>query len=542
MRVGYFSIFLYLPATACAASSGSSAPLPERDAAGGGSNVAIDAAPSPDAGSSIPKTCDEIESVRSYIGCEFFPTAVANSVWSEFDFAVVVANAGDSPAEIVIERLGAPAAKGTVPPGGLEKFYLPWVSELKGDTFDECGQATPLAESVRADRGAYRLTSSVPVTAYQFNALQYRGQGGPPGKSWASCPGHQQCALNQQTLGCYSFSNDASLLLPANALTGNYRVVSQVGMPNVSMSPYFAITATEDDTHVSVKLSNTGALLPGGGVGALGPGQIAELVLDRSDVIQLLGTPGSDLGGSQVQADKPVQVIAGVPCIQQPANVAACDHVEESVMPAETPGSHYFVTSPTGALGNVVGHIVKLYGNVDGTKLTYPSGAPPNAPGAIDAGQVIDLGLVTEDFELVATHELAVASFMLGGALQDPSTPPPQQKGDPSMSLITAVEQYRERYVFLAPDDYDESYADVIGKSGTAIAIDGAPAGVEPSPIGTGHSIWRVKLGPGKAGAHVLEASAPVGLQVMGYGSYTSYQYPGGSDLAAIAPPPPPVK
>jgi hypothetical protein len=47
-----------------------------------------------------------------------------------------------------------------------------------------------------------------------------------------------------------------------------------------------------------------------------------------------------------------------------------------------------------------------------------------------------------------------------------------------------------------------------------------------------------VVLGPGQMGAHVLEASAPVGIQVEGYGAYTSYYYPGGLDLNAIAPPP----
>ncbi len=45
-------------------------------------------------------------------------------------------------------------------------------------------------------------------------------------------------------------------------------------------------------------------------------------------------------------------------------------------------------------------------------------------------------------------------------------------------------------------------------------------------------------LGPGTAGAHVLEASAPVGIQIMGYGDYTSYQYPGGSNLDLITAPP----
>ena len=40
----------------------------------------------------------------------------------------------------------------------------------------------------------------------------------------------------------------------------------------------------------------------------------------------------------------------------------------------------------------------------------------------------------------------------------------------------------------------------------------------------------------------MLEATQPVGIQVMGYGLATSYQYPGGSNLSSIAPPPPVIK
>ena len=54
----------------------------------------------------------------------------------------------------------------------------------------------------------------------------------------------------------------------------------------------------------------------------------------------------------------------------------------------------------------------------------------------------------------------------------------------------------------------------------------------------SGYGVARYKLGPGNSGAHTLMSDKPVGIQVMGYGQYTSYQYPGGSDLLAIAPPP----
>jgi hypothetical protein len=57
-----------------------------------------------------------------------------------------------------------------------------------------------------------------------------------------------------------------------------------------------------------------------------------------------------------------------------------------------------------------------------------------------------------------------------------------------------------------------------------------------PEAVG-GYVVYRQKLGAGQAGAHVLSASDRVGIQVVGYGTATSYMYPGGLDLANIAPP-----
>ena len=105
------------------------------------------------------------------------------------------------------------------------------------------------------------------------------------------------------------------------------------------------------------------------------------------------------------------------------------------------------------------------------------------------------------------------------------------------MSTPYPVEQFRKNYVFLAPDDYDISYADIVSPPGTAINVDGTPVSGTGTPVGN-YVITRVKLGPGNGGAHTLVAGQPVGLQVIGYGSYTSYQYPGGGYLNRIAPTP----
>jgi hypothetical protein len=485
-----------------------------------------------------PTPSAEAAASKSYIGCDFWPTVVANTVWSIFDFAVVVANAGAQPVNVTVTRAGAMVASATIQPDDLSKLYLPWVPELKGPDADQCGTAMPLNKTVRSPTGAYHLVASAPVTVVQFNALEYKGQGGPPNKSWANCPG-ALCAFE-----CFSYSNDASLLLPSTAMTTNYRITGQAGWPLANIGAYFAVTGTQDGTMVTMHISPTGQVVGGSGVANTPGGGSSSFSLNAGEVVEVLGTPAADLSGSLVQSTKPVQVIAGMPCVEAPRGQPACDHIEESVFPAETLGRHYIVTVPTSPHGRVIGHVVRIYGNVDGTKLSYPSGQqPPNAPATVNAGQVVDLDVVSQDFEITGDHEFAVGSFQLGAQLVDPGVPPPMQKGDPAQSLSTAVEQYRLKYIFLSPTDYEENYVDVVQPLSATVMLDGAAAGVAPTKIGSSNfGVARIKLGPGKSGAHVLTASAPVGIQVMGVGSYTSYQYPGGLNLTEIAPPPPPPK
>ena len=181
---------------------------------------------------------------------------------------------------------------------------------------------------------------------------------------------------------------------------------------------------------------------------------------------------------------------------------------------------------------------MRIYGNFDSTKLTYP-GKNPGGPAVINAGQVVDLGLVKDDFEVVGDQPFAVSSFSVGANMIDPGVPTNQQKGDPDQSLMVSTEQYRTKYVFLAPSDYDVSFIDVVQPMTAKLTLDGAAVSVQPSALSSGYGVARVQLGAGNNGAHVLTATEAVGLQVMGYGTYTSYQYPGGLNLSVISIPPP---
>lgn len=486
-----------------------------------------------------PETCEEAKQTRTYVGCDYWPTVTANNVWSVFDYAVVVSNTGKSAADVTVTGPNGVSQKVTVASGALEKIYLPWVPELKGPDANSQGAATPMTASALAKGGAYHLVSSAPVVVYQFNALEYQGKGGPPGKSWSSCP---------NPLGCFSYSNDASLLLPSTAWTTTYRVTgvkgwstgAPFGDPNI-MGAYVVITAAEDGTTVSMALGTKGQVLAGAGVDGANAGQSVQVTLNAGDAVELVTPKGEayDLSGSLVTASKPVQVLTGIPCLFVPKDQSACDHVEESVVPAEALGKRYVVTTPTRPTGGPGQHVVRFYGNRDGTALTYAPTKPAGCPDTLNAGDVAECGPLSTDFVVEGSAELGVSGFQVGSSVYDPSGDDP--RGDPSQTTFASTEQFRRSYVFLAPDDYDVSYAVIVGPEDAKPVVDGSPASGF-APIGGGLGVWRPTLDKGKSGAHTLTSDKPVGLQVMGYGAYTSYQYPGGLNLKLIAPPPPPPR
>jgi len=476
-------------------------------------------------------------------------------VWSIFDFAVVAANAGDEAASVTVTIGDTAVATAEIPPNELRTIFLPWVPTLKGPEGDQCNQVNASPSTARIDQGAFHLVSTRPIAVYQFNPLQYASVGGAPGKDWTKCkPSAPTCAFPTNCNSTYyTYTNDASLLLPSTAMTGNYRVAGRHGYfhPLASFPEFVTITGTQDNTEVSVYVSATGTIEAGGPIGKIPGGGSTTLSLNAGDVVQLLTYTSlsgvGELSGSLIQANKPVQVIAGTACSLAPDDKVACDHTEESLLPAETFGKHYLVAPPTGPNADTPGHIVRIYGNFDATTFTYPSGKPAGAPDSLNAGQWVDLGVVQGSFEVVGDQAFAVASFQLGGSLVDPDPSAPdgvnqEGRGDPSLSYMTAVEQYRTKYVFLAPSNYDMSYADVVMPMEAELVLDGALVSQAPTAIGSGFGVVRLRLGPGQDGAHILTATEPVGLQVLGYGRYTSYQYPGGMNLRAIAPPPEPPR
>ncbi len=458
----------------------------------------------------------------SYMGCDYFPTITLNPVWSGFPFAVAVANASTGAATVTVTRGASAVATRTLGAGSVETFELPWVAELKGGDVDGC-QTPPEPGASRIVRnGAYRIRTDAPVTVYQLSPLTYLIDPPPEG-----CP--RQC-FDGPLLPCKSFSNDASLLFPATALTGNYVGISWPSKKN--RAGFLAITATAADTRVRV--AGRGQFMAGEGIDAAGNG---EVVLGAGDVLELIADYqvaegfGADLTGTAVRASRPVQVVGGHSCANIPeATTGYCDHLEEGLFPIETLGTDYVVTRP-GAVSGASPHVVRIVAVSEATHLTFEPAVHADAiVGPSDA----PLQFSTDrDFRVASDRPIIVAQYMQG------STSVPSGQGDPSISLAIPTAQFRASYRFVASHTYDANFVNIIAREGASIMLDGvAVSSLEFIAIGTsGYAVARKAL-TASSDVHSIESVSSFGIVVYGYGQDTSYMYPGGLDLNRITPPP----
>ncbi len=479
--------------------------------------------------------CSPSELGPSYVGCEYWPTVTWNGVLEEwFDFAAAVANATNNVAHVTVTRGDQDITTAEIAPGALEIIRLPWVLDLKGVEAGSGVFVSLPGQNVRSNQGAYRLRSDSPVTVYQFNALQYRNDAAPVAQTCENT--HECCPDSFGNGGCFSFSNDASLLLPTTALTPNYSVGGYRGASYLlsAMFDFAAITATEDDTQVSLRPTST--TNGGGGLSALGPGMVGSFTLNRGDVLEILST-GVSLSGTAVwsEDDKPFQILSGMPAVNIPDYVKATDHVEEVVLPAEALGRDYLVSAPTTPLGKRI-HTVRIQPSRNPVTLRFdPPGIQESV--TVQPYDALEIAGVDQDFRVWGDGPFAVGQFMHGGGLG------PQQEGaagagDPSQSVAVPTAQFRTEYVFLAPNDYDENYVNIAAPGDGHVVLDGVPiADSEYEPVGKSnfrvarHALDRKEF-------HVASADKPFGIVVYGYGSYTSYMYPGGLDVKRFSPPP----
>ncbi len=523
--------------------------------------------------------CEDAAREHSNVGCEYWAVDLDNAVTAQGNaaaqqYAVVVSNnEPDLVSNVIVEEdtaaPGAPQALRTVAtarvgPRNLEIFKL-GPKEVDGSapgTFDT-GTHTALT------RGAYRVRSDVPIVAYQFNPLE----------------------------NANVFSNDASLLLPTPALggSGGGRAYVIAGWPQTiarsenpaqdfgqDLRAFLAIVGTTPDTRVHVK--STARIVGGGPI----PQGIAkdgafDVVLQPFEVLNLeTGEFNADFTGTLIDSSEPVAVHVGSEASDAPyfatiASRSCCaDHLEEQAIPIRAAGKRYVLgrvpnrSRAIAAAGARIApfdepefyRVVATHAGLTKISTTLP---PPFDVMEVD-GEGASVTLVAhQDFLMNATQPVIVADVQASQEAAGVVRGLPG--GDPSLTFVPPVEQWRNEYVLLTPDKYAFDFLVITAPFGAQVFVDGLQVDAKICELGAADGltaavrkapepafvVYRCQLSfpaidpnklaplnvtPGRQndGVHRVQSDYPVGVIVYGFDSFVSYAYAGGTQLRDINP------
>jgi hypothetical protein len=441
----------------------------------------------------------------------------------------------------------------TVQPHNLEVFKLgPREVDGSADGTFNTGAGTALT------RHAYRVTSSVPIVAYQFNPLEN---------------------LNV-------FSNDASQLLPVAALGGIAgRAYVIAGWPQtIATSPiptqnfgqnlraFLAIIAVRPDTHVHLKTA--ARVIPGGPLkDGLAAGASADFLLQPFEVLNLeTGDFHADFTGSLIDADEPVVVFPGSEASDAPfyddlANRFCCaDHLEDQATPLRTVGKSYVLsrmpnrTRAVIAAGGVIGAVdepefYRVVAALPGKTHVTTSLPPPfDSFDLDDEGKDMTM-IAHQDFVLSATQPVIILDVQASQEAAGIQRGLPG--GDPSLTFVPPVEQWRSDYVLLTPDKYSFDFLVIAAPRKAQVFVDRQPvdgklcetADIPDGKTPTAYVAYRCQLSfptidpaapstvqPGRQndGVHHVQADVPVGVIAYGFDAFVSYAYAAGTELKEL--------
>jgi hypothetical protein len=427
----------------------------------------------------IPETCAEALLAQSTVGCSFRANKMQN--FQEEPTSVVVGNVSETETALIQLYWG---------PGGVETAVGTAVSvaPLATHEFVLNDPVQPGDVSVLRVGGSFRVESDVPIVAYQHSPI--------------AAVAH----------------NDSSMLLPDHAQGKDYVVASYQTTVGSDLS-YFNVVGIYDGTEVT--WTPPQATNAGNGVPAVAAAASTTVTLNEWDMLQV--TAASDVSGTIIESNLPVWAVGAVPCVNVPANVTFCDHIEEQLLPLDYWGQLY-VGAHAPTRGSELYHWRIYSGDAAVTITTTP--AQLGTPATLDKGEFVEF-TASDSFMISADGPIMPVQYLEG---QDAGA----GTGDPASYQMVPTEQFLERYVFVTGTGYTENYVQVIRPAaGAEIQVDGIPVTGFYAVGAFEVADWPVSEGP-----HVASSPAPFGVVQVGYTGVTSYAYPGGLALGVINPQP----
>lgn len=454
----------------------------------------------------IPENCNQALAGESTVGCLFFGVDLDSHDQVETQqFAIAVSNVQESQmATVQVEQKvngnwSTIAGPAVVAPLSLHTFPLP------DNHQDDSG--------IRAG-GAYRVTSDVPIIAYQFNPVD----------------------------GASSYLSDASMLYPVPTWDHVNHVVGwKVTNDGSVQGAYVTIVAAKDNTQVTV--TPTAIVVGGNGVPPSPVGVPFVVNLDEGDIAEVMTkTQNTGLTGTRVISDEdhPVAVFSGQECAFIPTTTYACDHLEDQLSGVRLWGQHFIASRVPNRSANDPS-LWQLYASEDGTTVNiYADGGVsgiPNNQFVMQAGQVIEMYVggnaqTPGDFEVEADKPIALVNYMTGSENAGAGI------GDPAMVQLSPIEQFLPRYVVLVPGTWINDVAVIARPAGAPITLDGAPIS-DSLFIPVSNSGYEVARVPVTDGIHVFDGDENAfSIIIVGYDQWDSYAYLGGTGTGVINPNP----
>jgi hypothetical protein len=419
-------------------------------------------------------------------------------------YAVVVSNPQSYDVAVTIENATAQTMTVVVAPGEVKPIYP-----------QQIGFPDQSVNGTSKGPRAYRVTSTAPVVAYQFNPLN----------------------------NVDVFSNDASLLIPRAGFGTKYIPVSYPTLtrrgPTTpgrdNYNGYISIVAWQDDTQIEVT-PRANTLAGADGTPALLANQPRTFTLNKYEVLNLEseagpdpftadGLNGGDLTGTVVKTlnAKTFGVFGGHEAVKisAPSSDCCADHLEEMMFPTSTWGKQFAVarTVPRRNSPDVL-RVVAMEPNTQISMAPQPTGGP--CP-LLQPGDHCDVQIL-QPTTIDSTQPITVAHLLMSTIQGQTGI------GDPSLGIVPPVEQYRDSYKFLAPLNYDEQYVAIVAKQGDDVRLDGTTV-TSWTPFGAGLVATSVPL---SVGTHTVSCPLECSVEVYGWSTAVSYLFAGGLNLRTI--------
>jgi hypothetical protein len=464
--------------------------------------------------------CDINSKVSSFLGCEYWSMDLDNiegGITSAH--AVIISNPSAVEAMITVRdgdgnELDVRQWPTSVPPGGVATWVFD-SSYRDRNTNDRILDPAAVNGTVLTNQ-SWQFEASVPITAHQFSPL----------------------------VGAEIYTNDASLLLPTNAVGKEYFAMSWKHRDRRLNLRGFVTVLGIDEEPTTVTITPSVTVIAGRDeisdqvINQINAGEPREFVLAQGQLINLetLGPAGEDLTGTHIVADRPVVAFGGHECGNVDLGIDRCDHIEHQLFPVNTWGTSYVGTkfSPRAQEPD----IWRILASENQTQIQTD---PPieNVDGrSLDRGEFLEFQW-RGAFVATGTRPISVGHYMVGANWATiprncPGNGGPTGIGDPAMTLAPPIDQWRADYIVLVPPDaYEEDYLNVIVRLEATVTLDGELIPESDFVLigDTGYAVATLRV---EDGPKTLIGSEPFGLEAYGYDCHVSYAYPGGLNLQAL--------